>query len=68
MAFPCSKKGHSDHLMKIIEEKDQPPYAQCLKDESEIDLSDHNQLVWFDGKEVSTGIEPLIYSYFTALF
>ena len=60
MAFPCSKKGHSGHLMKIVEEKDQPPYAQCLKDESEIDLSDHNQLVWFDGKEVRTGIEPLL--------
>ena len=52
MAFPCSKKGHSGHLMKIIEEEGQPLYAQCLKDESEIDLSDHNQLVWFDGKEV----------------
>ena len=60
MAFPCSKKGHSGHLMKIIEEEGQPLYAQCLKDESEIDLSDHNQLVWFDGKEVRTGIEPLI--------
>ena len=52
MAFPCSKKGHSSHLMKIIEEKGQTPYAQCLKDESEMDLSDHNQLLWFGKREV----------------
>ena len=53
MAFPCSRKGHSNHLMKIVEEKDQNPYAQCLKDESEIDLSDHSQFVWLGGEEVS---------------
>ena len=54
MAFPCSKKGHSSHLMKIIEEKGQTRYAQCLKDESEMDLSDRNQLIWFgrDKREV----------------
>ena len=53
-AFPCSKKGHGNHLMKIIEEKGQTPYAQCLKDKSEMDLSDCNQLIWFghDKREV----------------
>ena len=52
MAFPCSKEGHSSHLMRIVEEKDQSPYAQCLKDDSEIDLLDHNQLIWFGGEKV----------------
>ena len=52
MAFPCSRKGHSNHLMKIVQEREQNPYAQCLKDESEIDLSDHSQLIWFGREEV----------------
>ena len=52
MAFPCSKEGHMGHLMRIVEEKDQSPYAQCLKDDSEIDLLDHNQLIWFGGAKV----------------
>ena len=52
LAFPCSKEDHSGHLMTIVEEKDQSPYAQCLKDDNEIDLLDHNQLIWFGGDKV----------------
>ena len=52
MAFPCSVNGHGNHLMKIIEKKGKNPFAQCLKDESEMDLLDHNQLIWFGKREV----------------
>ena len=51
MAFPCSKYTHNDHLMIIIE--DDGYYAQCLKDESEISLTDQLQLVWYSRHQVS---------------
>ena len=51
-AFPCSKIGHSNHLMKVIENKGERPYAQCLMDDCEIDLSDHLQHLWFGIEKV----------------
>ena len=55
-AFPCSKICHSNHLMKVIENEGVRPYAQCLMDDTEIDLSDHLQRLWFGIEKVCTSL------------
>ena len=46
VAFTCClDDSHSDHLMRVVEDTDDR-YAECLKEELEIDLNDEHQ-VWF---------------------
>ena len=46
VAFTCClDDSHSNHLMRVVEDAD-GHYAECLKEELEIDLNDEHQ-VWF---------------------
>ena len=68
IAFPCSKKGHSNHLMKVIENEGVRPYAQCLMDDSEIDLSDHLQHLWFGIEKVCTTLFLFLFHFLSISF